>query len=129
MAVSVPLSRLTSHIRRGSVLDVRWQNMRLIFSIAFGIGMLAIGCATKSSPNAVAPTKSGEAHSIPADAAQGSTADVRYYTVQSGDTFSSIAQRFHLSEQDLLALNPRVNPKVLQINDRLIVYAHIEHTQ
>jgi LysM repeat protein len=108
--------------------------MHRVISIAFGLGVLTIGCATKSSPNAVVPTKSEErrpnlAQSIPAEATQGSTADVRYYTVQSGDTFSSIAQRFHLSEQDLLALNPGVKPKGLQINDRLIIYAHIEHTQ
>ena len=43
------------------------------------------------------------------------------YTIQSGDTFYSIARRFNVSLDALLAANPGVNPDSLQIGERICV--------
>lgn len=41
------------------------------------------------------------------------------YTVDEGDTISSIASQFHLSQKEIFANNPQVKEKYLQIGDQL----------
>lgn len=43
------------------------------------------------------------------------------YTVQAGDTFLAIADKFNVSLADLLQANPEQNPNLLSINDVLII--------
>lgn len=43
------------------------------------------------------------------------------YSIQSGDTFSKIAQNYGISTQTLLALNPGVDPKRLQVGQGIKV--------
>jgi LysM repeat protein len=49
------------------------------------------------------------------------TAAARYYTVQKGDTFGSIAAKENTTITDLEALNPDVNPTTLQVGQRIRV--------
>ena len=46
---------------------------------------------------------------------------VYYYTIQSGDTFSNLAQHFHLALISLLQANPKVKPTQLRIGQRVII--------
>jgi LysM repeat protein len=50
-----------------------------------------------------------------------STAAARYYTVQTGDTYGSIAAKENTTVADLEALNPNVNPTTLQVGQRIRV--------
>ena len=45
------------------------------------------------------------------------------YTVQKGDTFSTIAPKFHVSVKALQAANPTVDPAKLQIGKKLNIPA------
>jgi LysM repeat protein len=50
-----------------------------------------------------------------------STAAARYYTVEKGDTYGSIAAKENTTVADLEALNPDVNPTTLQVGQRIRV--------
>lgn len=41
------------------------------------------------------------------------------YTIKSGDTLASVAERFGVSLEDLLAANPGINPAALQAGDAI----------
>jgi LysM repeat protein len=43
------------------------------------------------------------------------------YTIQSGDTLSAVAKRFGVSLNALLAANPTVDPKRLQIGQKIVI--------
>ena len=45
----------------------------------------------------------------------------RVYIVESGDTISEIAEKFQISQTDLLAANPDVNPNTLTIGQTIII--------
>ena len=64
---------------------------------------------TIPSVSVAAPTFTGTTRPATATA----TSAARYYTVQSGDTFGSIAAKEGTSVQDLEALNPNVDPAAL----------------
>ena len=49
------------------------------------------------------------------------TALPRYYTVQSGDTFGSIAFLEHTSVAQLVRLNPGIDPRSLRVGQRIRV--------
>ena len=49
------------------------------------------------------------------------TAGPRYYTIQSGDTLGAVAFRLHMTVDDLLRLNPGVDPKALHTGQRIRV--------
>lgn len=51
------------------------------------------------------------------------TAGMTEYTVQKGDTFSTIAPKFHVSVKELQAANPAVDPTKLQIGKKLSIPA------
>jgi len=104
--------------------------MRFALSIAFVFGVLATGCVTESAPNAAYPTEPAErrlrlAQSIPVDTPPGTTYEVRVYVVQPGDSFTTVTQRFHLSEQEFLALNPGMRTRQLKIKQRVVVHESI----
>ncbi|HET8649390.1 MAG TPA: LysM peptidoglycan-binding domain-containing protein, partial [Gemmatimonadales bacterium] len=44
-----------------------------------------------------------------------------HYTVRRGESISVIAHHFHISQRELLAANPRVKPRRLQIGQHLII--------
>jgi LysM repeat protein len=48
-------------------------------------------------------------------------ADARYYRVRSGDTLETIADQYGTTVEDLLALNPNVDPVELTIGQRIRV--------
>lgn len=46
-----------------------------------------------------------------------------YYRIQAGDTFSALAQHFHLALITLLQANPKAHPDKLQIGQRVVIPA------
>lgn len=56
---------------------------------------------------------------VPAPPASGQTR--RFYRIRPGDTLAAIAPRFGLTEVELLALNPGIEPTALRIGQRIRV--------
>jgi LysM repeat protein len=71
-----------------------------------------------TGPVAHSTTTTGTTDGSPTTTA---TAAARYYTVQKGDTYGSIAAKENTTIQDLEALNPDVNPTTLQVGQRIRV--------
>lgn len=44
-----------------------------------------------------------------------------YYSIQAGDTFSNLAQHFHLAVVSLLKANPNTKPEKLRIGQRVVI--------
>jgi LysM repeat protein len=53
--------------------------------------------------------------------ATATTAAARYYTIQSGDTLGVVAVREHTTVEELLRLNPGIDPKALHSGQRIRV--------
>jgi LysM repeat protein len=49
------------------------------------------------------------------------TPGAQYYVIQSGDTLGSVAQRYSTTVEQLLTLNPGVDPAALHIGQRIRV--------
>lgn len=45
----------------------------------------------------------------------------QYYVVQSGDTLGSIAAKYHTTVQELMRLNPGIDPTALHVGDQIRV--------
>ena len=45
-----------------------------------------------------------------------------FYRVRAGDTLSVVAERFDTSLDDLIALNPQIDPNALKIGQRLRIH-------
>jgi LysM repeat protein len=56
----------------------------------------------------------------PTTTAQTTTA-ARYYTIQSGDTLGSVAVQEHTTVDELVRLNPGIDPKALHVGQRIRV--------
>jgi LysM repeat protein len=52
-------------------------------------------------------------------ATETTTPGAKYYTVQSGDTLGSVAQKYSTTVEQLLTLNPGVDPTALHIGQRI----------
>jgi LysM repeat protein len=63
-----------------------------------------------TTPAATAPTTTTTQHS-----------SRRFYRIRPGDTLAAIAPRFGLTEVELLALNPGIEPTALRIGQRIRV--------
>ena len=50
-----------------------------------------------------------------------SSSNKKYYTIRSGDTLGSIAQRYNTTVSKLQKLNPKVNPRRMQIGQKIRV--------
>ncbi len=49
------------------------------------------------------------------------TVTTRLYTIQSGDTLGSIAIRFDIAVEDIVALNPGIEPTALRVGQKIKV--------
>jgi LysM repeat protein len=57
----------------------------------------------------------------PTTSTETTTPGAQYYVVQSGDTLGSVAQKYSTTVQQLLTLNPGVDPAALHIGQRIRV--------
>lgn len=79
------------------------------------------------SGNGGSPTTAGQAlpPATTATTRRGTTtqpAAVQYYTIQSGDTLGAIALREHTTVEELLRLNPGIDPLSLHTGSRIRVH-------
>ena len=80
-------------------------------------GLTGGGAATTTTGQAPPPTTTKPTHVTTTRP----TAS-QYYTIQSGDTFGEIALRQHTTVDDLLRLNPGIDPLSLRAGSRIRVH-------
>ena len=68
-----------------------------------------------------ATTTAAAANPPPAETAPTTTAAVSTYTIEAGDTLQTIADQYGTTVEDLLALNPEIDPTALQIGQTIRV--------
>ena len=101
---------------------------RLIAPLAFfgaaTIFIILIQAGLNGGSSEAATTTSAPTVSAPTTTAPSTNTAPRkkkFYRVKSGDTLESIAAKFNTTVDDLLALNPTVDPLALSPNDKLRV--------
>lgn len=82
------------------------------------------GAASPASPTTAATTTQAEqppATTEPPAGTTTATAGAEFYEIQSGDTLALVAERFDTTVEQLLVLNPEVDPVALTIGQRIRV--------
>jgi LysM repeat protein len=91
----------------------------LVFLAALTVAVLLVRSGLdEGSSRAAKPAAAATAPTVTTPRA---TAHPRYYRVRGGDTFAQIAPRFNLTEVELVALNPRIEPTALRIGQKIRV--------
>ena len=101
------------------------------FLLAVTILVLIVRSATSADEPATAPTvatttaptttATPAATPPPADTTPTTTAAVSTYTIEAGDTLQTIADQYGTTVEQLLVLNPDVDPTALQIGQTIRV--------
>jgi len=100
------------------------------FLLAVTILVLIVRSATSADEPATAPTvattpapttTATPAATPPADTTPTTTAAVSTYTIEAGDTLQTIADQYGTTVEELLVLNPDVDPTALQIGQTIRV--------
>ena len=99
----------------------------LAFFAAATILILLVNSSLNSAPEdeppaaepRAQPTGTGEAET--GQTATGARPRRRFYRIREGDTFESIAERYDTTVEDLVRLNPNVDPNALTPGDRIRV--------
>jgi len=84
------------------------------------VGALPTGTTTRATQTRSTTTITTSTTTITTPTTS-TTGEPRYYTIQSGDTLGSVALREHTTVDDLLRLNPGVNPQGLRVGQRIRV--------
>ena len=89
------------------------------FLVAATVAALLIRAGLKGGDHAKTPTSSTAVTTLTESVPHAGRPT--YYRVRSGDTLGGLADRFNTTVDDLLALNPRVDPNSLRIGQKLRV--------
>jgi LysM repeat protein len=76
---------------------------------------------TTTQATTTAPTTTITLTGSGASATTTAPANARYYVIQSGDTFGTIASQYNTTVDELMTLNPGVDPSALQPGQRIRV--------
>jgi LysM repeat protein len=85
------------------------------FLAAATLAAILIRAGLKSGDNPKPATTSTVTESV------AQPANPLYYRIRNGDTLGAVAERFGTTVEDLVALNPQVDPNALTIGQRLRV--------
>ncbi|MGH3142000.1 MAG: LysM peptidoglycan-binding domain-containing protein [Gaiellales bacterium] len=88
----------------------------LVFHAAVTVAVLLVRAGLDEASTRAEPT-------VPTATAPTTTTPTarRFYRIRAGDTLAAIAPRFGLTEADLVALNPGIEPTALRIGPRIRV--------
>ena len=91
-------------------------------AVTIAVLLIKAGLSGSSEPTTTAVftplTQTGTTHG---STRKTTTAAARYYTIQSGDTFGSVALAQRTTVDELVRLNPGVDPQSLHVGQRIRV--------
>jgi LysM repeat protein len=93
----------------------------LLFLLAVTMVVLIVHGGFSSGSQTPAATSSSKKSTTTAVTTTQPVAKAKTYTVQSGDTLGAIAVRFHVSVDDIIALNPGIQPTALRVGEKIKV--------
>jgi LysM repeat protein len=82
-----------------------------------GEGVTALTGRTATSTTTAATTRATT--TVPASEAGPTGEEMRFYTIESGDTLETVAAKSGVSVDDLLRLNPGIDPHTLRIGQKV----------
>jgi LysM repeat protein len=85
-------------------------------AVTAAVLLVRAGLETHSAPSTTVATTS-----VLPTAASGRSRRPRYYRLRAGETISDVAIRFDTSVEQLLALNPGIEPTALNVGQRIRV--------
>ena len=90
-------------------------------AVTIAVLLVRSGLQTESSqgPTTVATTR---ATSTPATTATTAAKRPRFYRLRTGETLSDVAIRFDITVEELLALNPGIEPTNLTVGQRIHIH-------
>ena len=89
------------------------------------LALLTVSCASHHEAQLQHQTKSiqrGHYLLAATNDAPGSFYELGVYVITAGDTLGKVAQKFHVSEDDITAINPGMGPFQLTIGQRIRMY-------
>jgi LysM repeat protein len=93
----------------------------LAFLAAVTIGVLLVRAGLEEGSKRPESPPAAPTATAPAPPAETTKTSRRYYRIRSGDTLAAIAPRFGLTEEELVALNPGIEPTALHVGQRIRV--------
>jgi len=85
------------------------------------VGLLPTTAVTTTQPGTTTKLVLTAPQSTTATTTETTTPGAQYYVVQSGDTLGSIAQKHGATVNELMTLNPGIDPTALHIGQRIRV--------
>jgi len=83
------------------------------------VGLPPTTAATSTRPTTTTKLVLTTPQSTTATTTETTTPGAEYYVVQSGDTLGSIAQKYSATVDELMTLNPGIDPTALRIGQRI----------
>lgn len=93
----------------------------LLFLLAVTIVVLIVHGGFSSGSQSHVASSSTKKSTTTALTTTQPVAKAKTYTVQTGDTLGAIAVRFHVSVDDIVALNPGIQPTALRVGQKIKV--------
>ena len=91
------------------------------FLLAVTVAVLLVRSALSSNDEATGPPPARVETTERTATRAGTTAPSRFYEIQSGDTLETVAVEFDTTVEQLLVLNPDIDPVALRIGERIRV--------
>jgi LysM repeat protein len=93
----------------------------LLFLLAVTMVVLIVRGGLSGGNQSSATSASTKKNTTIPTTTSGTTAKVRLYSVRSGDTLGAIAINFGISVDDIVALNPGIEPTSLRVGQKIKV--------
>jgi LysM repeat protein len=90
-------------------------------AVTIAVLLVRAGLDTSSSPNSTTATSTRTASTPTGTATTNPVRRRRYYRLRQGETISDVAIRFDTTVEQLLALNPGIEPNALSVGQRIRV--------
>jgi len=103
---------------RGWQAEVKRYGAPIVFLLAVTIAVLLVRSGLQTDSTAVTGTT---ATKVTTNAKPVPLRKRRFYKLRAGQTLSDIALRYHTTVDELLVLNPRVDPNSLRVGQRIRV--------
>jgi LysM repeat protein len=105
-------------VARGWRAEVKRYGAPIVFLLAVTIAVLLVRSGLQTDSTAVTGTTATKTTTSPRPVP---VRKRRFYKLRAGQTLSDVALRYHTTVDELLVLNPRVDPNALRVGQRIRV--------